>query len=150
MGCISVTGKRASNWLSHRRRLLTSLVVVALAGFGVTAFGIAPLSIDEAPLPRRVISEPLPLPGLDAQLDALAAQELELTRTTFTQSGDTVDRLLQRLGVSDRAAASFLQTDRTARRVIVRDFQAFARQTGNDLVEQTAVGEEFLHYLRRR
>lgn len=118
MGCISVTGKRASNWLSHRRRLLTSLVVVALAGFGVTAFGIAPLSIDEAPLPRRVISEPLPLPGLDAQLDALAAQELELTRTTFTQSGDTVDRLLQRLGVSDRAAASFLQTDRTARRVI--------------------------------
>lgn len=32
----------------------------------------------------------------------------------------------------------------------MRDFQAFARQTGNDLVEQTAVGEEFLHYLRRR
>jgi tRNA 2-thiouridine synthesizing protein A len=32
----------------------------------------------------------------------------------------------------------------------IRDFQAFARQTGNDLVEQTAVGEEFLHYLRRR
>jgi TusA-related sulfurtransferase len=32
----------------------------------------------------------------------------------------------------------------------MRDFQAFARQTGNDLVEQTAAGEEFLHYLRRR
>jgi tRNA 2-thiouridine synthesizing protein A len=32
----------------------------------------------------------------------------------------------------------------------MRDFQAFARQTGNDLIEQTAVGEEFLHYLRRR
>jgi len=32
----------------------------------------------------------------------------------------------------------------------VRDFQAFARQTGNGLVGQAAVGREFLHYLRRR
>ena len=32
----------------------------------------------------------------------------------------------------------------------VRDFQAFARQTGNELIEQSAVGDEFVHYLRRR
>ena len=32
----------------------------------------------------------------------------------------------------------------------VRDFQAFARQTGNELVEQSTVGEEFIHFLRRR
>ena len=32
----------------------------------------------------------------------------------------------------------------------VRDFQAFARQTGNDLVEQSSSGDEFVHYLRRR
>ncbi|MEI8264558.1 MAG: sulfurtransferase TusA family protein [Betaproteobacteria bacterium] len=32
----------------------------------------------------------------------------------------------------------------------MRDFQAFARQTGNDLVQQDTVGTEFLHYLRRR
>lgn len=32
----------------------------------------------------------------------------------------------------------------------VRDFQAFARQTGHELVEQTSVGDDFLHYLRRR
>ncbi|RZL68485.1 MAG: sulfurtransferase TusA family protein [Variovorax sp.] len=32
----------------------------------------------------------------------------------------------------------------------VRDFQAFARQTGNDLVEQQTVGSEFIHVLRRR
>ena len=31
-----------------------------------------------------------------------------------------------------------------------RDFQAFARQTGNELVEQQTVGEEFIHVLRRR
>jgi TusA-related sulfurtransferase len=32
----------------------------------------------------------------------------------------------------------------------VRDFQAFARQTGNELVEQTEANAEFVHYLRRR
>ena len=32
----------------------------------------------------------------------------------------------------------------------VRDFQAFARQTGNELVEQTSGGSEFVHVLRRR
>ena len=32
----------------------------------------------------------------------------------------------------------------------VRDFQAFARQTGNELVEQTSGAREFVHYLRRR
>jgi tRNA 2-thiouridine synthesizing protein A len=32
----------------------------------------------------------------------------------------------------------------------VRDFQAFARQTGNDLVEQTDGAGEFIHVLKRR
>lgn len=32
----------------------------------------------------------------------------------------------------------------------VRDFQAFARQTGNDLVEQQTVGADYIHILRRR
>jgi TusA-related sulfurtransferase len=32
----------------------------------------------------------------------------------------------------------------------MRDFQAFARQTGHELVEQTAAGEDFIHLLRRR
>ncbi len=31
-----------------------------------------------------------------------------------------------------------------------RDFQAFARQTGNELVEQTSAGADFMHVLRRR
>jgi TusA-related sulfurtransferase len=31
-----------------------------------------------------------------------------------------------------------------------RDFQAFARQTGNELVEQNSSGDEFIHILRRR
>ena len=32
----------------------------------------------------------------------------------------------------------------------LRDFQAFARQTGNELLEQNSAGGEFMHLLRRR
>ena len=32
----------------------------------------------------------------------------------------------------------------------VRDFQAFAKQTGNELVEQQSTPEQFVHVLRRR
>ena len=32
----------------------------------------------------------------------------------------------------------------------IRDFQAFARQTGNELVGQETVNDEFVHVLRRR
>jgi len=32
----------------------------------------------------------------------------------------------------------------------LRDFQAFARQTGNELVEQQTLGGEYVHVLRRR
>ena len=32
----------------------------------------------------------------------------------------------------------------------VRDFQAFARQTGNELVEQDSTSGDYVHVLRRR
>jgi tRNA 2-thiouridine synthesizing protein A len=31
-----------------------------------------------------------------------------------------------------------------------RDFMAFARQTGNDLVEQETIGNDYIHVLKRR
>jgi tRNA 2-thiouridine synthesizing protein A len=32
----------------------------------------------------------------------------------------------------------------------VRDFQAFAKQTGNELVDQQTMGADFIHVMRRR
>ena len=32
----------------------------------------------------------------------------------------------------------------------MRDFEAFAKQTGNELVEQSTEGKDFIHVLRRR
>ena len=32
----------------------------------------------------------------------------------------------------------------------LRDFPAFSKQTGNELVDQQTVGDEYIHVLRRR
>lgn len=32
----------------------------------------------------------------------------------------------------------------------VRDFQAFARQTGNELIDQQTAGSDFIHVMKRR
>ena len=54
-----------------------------------------------------------------------------------------------------KKALSGLQSGQTVRVVStdagsVRDFQAFAKQTGNELVEQQTEGAEFVHLMRRR
>ena len=54
-----------------------------------------------------------------------------------------------------KKALADMQTGETLRIVAtdpgsMRDFQAFARQTGNELVEQATRGDEFVHVLRRR
>ena len=43
-------------------------------------------------------------------------------------------------------AEKLLDTDPSS----MRDFQAFARQTGHELLEQDKVGVEYIHILRRR
>ena len=54
-----------------------------------------------------------------------------------------------------KKALSELQSGQTLKVIAtdggsIRDFQAFAKQTGNELVEQQTVGAQFIHVLRRR
>ena len=54
-----------------------------------------------------------------------------------------------------KKALSEMQSGQTLRVVAtdsgsVRDFIAFSRQTGNELVEQTTEGKDFIHVLKRR
>ena len=51
--------------------------------------------------------------------------------------------------LSDMASGQLLKVVATDNGSL-RDFQAFAKQTGNELVEQQTVVEEFIHILRRR
>ena len=94
------------------------MLIAGLMGFGVTAFGIAPLAPDAADLPRRLVTEIVIPEDITSQLEALASHSLELYRSDLTRSADTADSLLARLNVADVAAAAFLRNDKTARKLL--------------------------------
>lgn len=104
--------------LRRHPRSVTAAVALGLGGFGITAFGVAPLAPDAAELPARLISSSVQIPSLSAQIEALAAHRIALFRSETTRPGDTADTLLQRLGASDPALAAFIRKDPTARRLI--------------------------------
>jgi murein DD-endopeptidase MepM/ murein hydrolase activator NlpD len=64
------------------------------------------------------VSEAIPLPTLERQVDALAANEMSLFRGDITRDSDTAETLLARLGVSDPSAALFLREDPIGRTVL--------------------------------
>ncbi|WP_418316827.1 M23 family metallopeptidase [Piscinibacter sakaiensis] len=118
------TGHHATTFLGNHSRSITAAVVVVLAGFGATAFGIAPMVAQEpVDLTTRIISENVVPDDISSQLEALAAHRVSLYRSELTRSGDTVDSLLKRLGIVDAEAAAFLRDDATAR-------QMFTGRTG--------------------
>ena len=51
--------------------------------------------------------------------------------------------------LSDMASGQLLKVVATDNGSL-RDFQAFAKQTGNELVEQQTAGADYIHVLRRR
>jgi murein DD-endopeptidase MepM/ murein hydrolase activator NlpD len=88
-----------------------------LLGTGVTAFGIAPLAPDAAQLPVTEVVQPFAISP--TALDALAVPlPFTLFRSDTVRREDTAQTLLQRLGVSDREADSFLRNDPTARQLL--------------------------------
>lgn len=132
---------RSAQGFARHHGVITGAVMVSLAGFAVTAFGIAPMAPDAAALPQRVVTEIVGTPDLAPQFEALAAQELELVRNEITRPGDTADSLLRRLGVHDPVAAEYLRRDPIARQVLTgkggKMVQALADARGN-LLELTA------------
>jgi len=118
LGQVSLVAASASKFFKRHPRGVTGGVVVALGGFAVTAFGIAPLAPDAADLPKQLVSETVVPENIDAQLDALADHELQLSRSDLTRASDTADTLLQRLGAADAEAAAFLRSHPVARRAL--------------------------------
>lgn len=119
-------GEKARLHLAHadltvRRHPKTfSAIVTAVLGLsGVTAFGVAPLSmVDSTPKNIQMVTESVSPEGLAEQAEALAEYEMLLHRSDLTRSTDTADTLLRRLGVSDPEASAFLRKDPVARTIL--------------------------------
>lgn len=104
--------------LQSRRVRLAAVAVLGL-GLGAAAFGLVPRAAD-APLPAHhwVQQSVTPHADLGQQVADLADGALELTRGTVMRRGESLDTLLQRLGVADPEALQFLRSDAVARRLM--------------------------------
>jgi murein DD-endopeptidase MepM/ murein hydrolase activator NlpD len=109
--------KRCTDVLRRHPRRLTGVVLGLLAGFAITAFGIAPLAPDAALLPQRLISESIAVPDLTGQVQALSEVQLHLNASGLTRANDNPSTLLRRLGISDAEATAFLRSDPLARKL---------------------------------
>lgn len=114
----AAAGSRLTQFIGRHPRTLTTLIVTGLMGFGVTAFGIAPLAPDAADLPRRMVTEIVTPEDITSQLETLASHTLQLYRNDLTRPTDTADSLLARLSVADVTAATFIRNDRSARKLL--------------------------------
>jgi murein DD-endopeptidase MepM/ murein hydrolase activator NlpD len=109
---------RCERFVARHPRGLTSALVIGMAGFAATAFGIAPLVGDPADLPQHLVSETVQPANIDTQLELLAEHELSLYRSDLTRRSDTADSLLRRLNADDAEFAQFLRRDPTARKLL--------------------------------
>ena len=107
---------QTGEFLATHPRSVMAAVSLALAGFAVTAFGLAEPTVPD--VTQRIVTEIVTPTDIPEQLETLAAHDLSLYRSDFTRASDTADSLLRRLGVLDPQAAAFLRTDPTARRLL--------------------------------
>lgn len=96
---------------NHPKRITAVLAALLLTGGG-GAFAVASLAPDAAELPVRLIEQPIASLASGLSLAELAEQPgFSLYRSEQVRSSDTVESLLQRMGVADPAAAAFLRRD---------------------------------------
>lgn len=126
----------------HPRRIMAG-VGALLLGTGVTAFGIAPLAPDAARLPVQQVIEALDTaPPADLTLSGTLDVPMTLFRSDTLRRDDTPQSLLQRLGVRDPAALTFLRNDATAR-------QLFTGRAGKLVTVETTDQHQLLRLTAR-
>jgi hypothetical protein len=103
----------------HSRRLAVAGGALLMT-VGGGAFAVANLAPSAPQGPVHLVAEPVqPAASLQAQADALDDFTFTLYRSGQTRgASDTPERLLQRLGVADPAAAAFLRHNAQARQVL--------------------------------
>jgi len=94
----------------HPKRITAALAALLLGGGG-GAFAVASFAPDPGDLPVHEVLEAVESLPLQAQSDVLDQHNFNLLRNDVSRSSDTAESLLQRLGVSDAAAAAFLRTN---------------------------------------
>ena len=103
----------------HPRTIATSVGggLLALAG---GAFAVASLGPDAANMPVSTYTEPVTVPSLQNQAQALDLHDLKLLRSDTTRHADSPESLMRRLGMVDPEAARFMRNNALVRDALSR------------------------------
>lgn len=114
---VSSSSKKLLLGSSRKTRVVSgAALLLAVCAFG--AAGVAPMAPDADNLPIKSITQELALPQLADQIAALENSQQDYISEERVRSGDTLATLLDRLGVDDNEAASFIKSDPIARNVM--------------------------------
>ncbi len=138
----------AAKWSALRASRKTRVLTGMAAGFSLIAFGaagVAPNVPDASDLPVRVLVQELALPDLATQIQSLSTQPGQFISEERVRPGDSLAALLDRLGVDDPQAASFIRSDATASKLMNlrpgRRMQATVNQEGKLLSATALLGD---------
>ncbi len=107
---------RATHRTSRKTRIISATALgLTLLAFG--AAGVAPLAPDASDLPVTMVVEELALPDVATQIASLSPAQ-QFVSEERVRSGDSLATLLDRLGVNDAQAASFIKSDPAARALL--------------------------------
>lgn len=84
----------------------------------LAALAAAPSAVDLDQLRPQPVIESIATPPIADQVAELVRQEDSFVREARVQRGETLAALLQRLGIADAAAATFMRTDPSARPLV--------------------------------
>lgn len=129
---ITIPGLLGSLLATRKSRVIGGLALtLTVCAFG--AAGVAPLTSDASDFPVKSIAQEINLPNLTEQIAALQKDDQQFTHEEKVRPGDTLATLLNRLGVDDPAAASFIKTNKVARGVMqLKSGKRVQAQTAED------------------
>lgn len=103
--------------------------LLAVAG---GAFAVATLGPDPASMPVSTYTEPVTIPSLQNQAQALDLHELKLLRSELTRTADTPESLLRRLNLVDPQAASLMRKHPLVRDALSRPGRSVTAEASDD------------------
>jgi len=136
--------KPVAAFLARHPRKITATLGGGLLAVAGGAFAVASLGPDAAQLPVSNYTEPVSVPSLASQAEALDLHDLKLLRHDTTRASDSPESLLRRLGVVDPEAARFMRTNPQVRDALSRAGRSVSAET----TDQQALTQLAVRWLR--
>jgi murein DD-endopeptidase MepM/ murein hydrolase activator NlpD len=110
-----ITGKLQA---TTRKTRIVSAGAIFMAACAFGAVGVAPIETDVSDVQVKSIAQDLQLPNLADQIAALQQDDQQFIHEERIRAGDSLGAVLNRLGVEDAQALTFIRSNKVARGIL--------------------------------